>query len=340
MGAFAEWQPQYAAHGIVTFPVTIDENRKAPAVKGYLKLGSNVSQQLAIKFPAHDALGLACKRNRITVLDVDTTDERVLADGLSRHGRTPFIVRSGSGHYQAWYRHGGERRRVRPDPLQPIDILGDGYVVAPPSRGAKGRYQIIEGKLDDLDNLPRMFHPHDEAAPEPSSVGDTLKESTFGRSGEGNRNDLLWRHCMKVIRGCSKVEELLEKAMDHNRSQFYEPLSDSEVLKVVASAMSYEAQGKNWFGHGARVVMNHSIVDDLAAKEPRAFALLSLLMRHHWGRPFKLTKAYAASIGWAVNTLREARDILIKLELIECIHEGGKGPNDPPEYQFGKGVKI
>ncbi|TIO43494.1 MAG: hypothetical protein E5X98_26920, partial [Mesorhizobium sp.] len=65
-GVFAEWQPVYAEHGIATFPVSIVGKDKKPAVKGYLKLGSKVSGQLAIKFPGHDAIGLACKRNKIT----------------------------------------------------------------------------------------------------------------------------------------------------------------------------------------------------------------------------------------------------------------------------------
>jgi len=344
MGAFAEWQPRYAEHGIATFPVVIlEDGRKTPAVKGYLRLGAKYSSQLTLKFGEHDAIGLACHRNKITVLDVDTPDERVLADALDKHGHTPFIVRSGSGNWQAWYRNNGEGRRIRPHPHLPIDILGDGYVVAPPSRGRKGRYELVQGSLADLDLLPTMLRGK-QAANDVSRETERTEPTQSvkppkGKLKEGSRNDELWRHCMKIIRGCATVEELMGKAMDHNREAFYEPLPDAEVLKVVASAMAYERDGKNWFGHGARVVMNHSIVDDLAASEPRAFALLSLLMRHHWARPFKLTKAYAASIGWAVNTLRDARDVLLKLELIVCIHEGGKGPNDPPEYQFGKGVK-
>ena len=39
---------------------------------------------------------------------------------------------------------------VRPDPGKPIHILGDGFVVCPPSLSAKGRYEIIRGSLDYL----------------------------------------------------------------------------------------------------------------------------------------------------------------------------------------------
>ncbi|MGN6451396.1 MAG: bifunctional DNA primase/polymerase, partial [Brucella intermedia] len=296
MGVFAEWQPEYAARGVATFPV----RDKRPAVKSYLRIGAKASEQFALKFANDDAFGIACKRSKIVVLDCDTPDERVFADALDRHGRSPFIVRSGSGNWQAWYRHNGETRRVRPDPALPIDILGDGFVVAPPSKGSKGQYQLVEGSLDDLTELPSMS----VSISDPNKKHNTLSllsppdisEGITSRI-EGKRNNELWRHSMKIARGCRRLEELMEKTMKRNQD-FYEPLPADEVLRIVASAWGYETEGKNWFGHGARVIVAHDIVDSLAASDPRAFALLSLLMRHHWGREFYLTKAYAGTIGW------------------------------------------
>lgn len=150
MGIFAEWQPRYAEVAVPSFPVL----GKTPAINGYLKVGLKGSHALATKFTEADAFGIPLARAGITVLDVDTPDERVLADAMSKHGPSPFIVRSGSGNWQAWYRNGGEGRRIRPDPSVPVDILGAGYVVAPPSKAAKGAYQIIQGSLDDLPDLP------------------------------------------------------------------------------------------------------------------------------------------------------------------------------------------
>ena len=150
MGIFAEWQPRYAEVAVPSFPVL----GKTPAINGYLKVGLKGSHALATKFTEADAFGIPLARAGITVLDVDTPDERVLADAMSKHGPSPFIVRSGSGNWQAWYRNGGEGRRIRPDPSVPVDILGAGYVVAPPSKAAKGACQIIQGSLDDLPDLP------------------------------------------------------------------------------------------------------------------------------------------------------------------------------------------
>src|SRR5829696_5827270 len=93
LGAFAEWQPRYAQHGIATFPVVIDGSGKRPAVKGYLKVGSDLSRHLALRFAANDAFGFALGRyNRITVLDVDTRDDREGAEAF----RTPIPAPCGS----------------------------------------------------------------------------------------------------------------------------------------------------------------------------------------------------------------------------------------------------
>ena len=126
MGVFSDWQPIYEAHGIPTFPVRVAGGDKKPAISGYLR----VSGARAVGWSASslaNSFGFALKRARITILDVDTPDERVLADALDRHGRTPLLVQTGSGDWQAWYRNGGEPRRVRPWAGKPIDILGDGF---------------------------------------------------------------------------------------------------------------------------------------------------------------------------------------------------------------------
>jgi hypothetical protein len=135
------------------------------------------------------------------------------------------------------------------------------------------------------------------------------------------------------------LEELMESAMQHNAG-FPEPLSADEVLKVVASAWGYEVEGKNHFGYGPRFVLPLDIINTLAAAEPRAFSLFSILWSHHsTAGQFVLAKAMAGTLGWSVNTMRDARDRLVDLGYLECVRAGGQRPNDPPIYRFGKGVK-
>jgi hypothetical protein len=142
---YQNWQADYAAHGVATFPVDAD---KRPMVSRYRKFGLVGSTRVASKFANAPAIGFMCgRRSGVTVLDVDTTDDRILADAVNRHGKTPIVARSGSGHFQAWYRHGGERRLIRPRPGVPIDILGGGFVVAPPRHPPLPRELSIHSRL-------------------------------------------------------------------------------------------------------------------------------------------------------------------------------------------------
>ena len=176
-GIFSKWQPHYAEKRIATFPVG---HHKKPQIKRWNQLGLGGSTRLARRFTQANAIGFQVgPRSQITVLDVDTDNEGILADALREHGETPFVVRTGGG-YHAYYRYSGEHRRVRPYENKPIDVLGGGYVVAPPSLSAKGQYEIIAGTLDDLRNLPPIH-----------AVLDRLRTGT--RIEEGKRNNTIFR---------------------------------------------------------------------------------------------------------------------------------------------------
>jgi hypothetical protein len=158
--AFKDWQADYAAHGIATFPCEITPDGKKPLVKNYQRFGLPGSAQIAGRFADASALGfMGGRKNGITPLDVDSTSDKDLADAIGRHGDTPIITRTGSEHAQLWYRYNSERRRIRvfgPDG-PPIDVLGDGgYAVGPPSIGRRCPYGFIQGTLDDVDHLPVM----------------------------------------------------------------------------------------------------------------------------------------------------------------------------------------
>ena len=84
---------------------------------------------------------------------------------------------------------------------------------------------------------------------------------------------------------------------------------------------------ENWFGTGQRIVMAFDEFDTLG---DRATLLLLKLRRHHWGEQFQMTKMLASALGWRVQNFKAARDELIRAQIIECIHPGGRHPNDPP----------
>jgi hypothetical protein len=216
-GLFSRWQPQYAAHNIATFPVPITEEAKRPAVTNYGKVGLPGSAELASKrqFEDANAFGfMTGPRSKITVLDVDTTDETILANALDQHGQSPLVVRSGSGKFHAYYRHNGERRKIRPWRGLAIDLLGTGgFVVAPPSEVAKGSYSFIQGTLDDLDQLPALRNLDLPQPKQPSAI-------------DGERNNKLWHHCMGAARHVENFDELLDVARTFN-DDCLPPLDDS-----------------------------------------------------------------------------------------------------------------
>lgn len=334
MGTFADWQPRYAEAGIATFPVQMDGRGKKPAVRNYLEMGQQASGQLLLKFGEFDAFGFACgRRSRITVLDADTKDERIFADALARHGQTKIIVRSGSGHFQAWYRHDGERRDTvswRKRGL-PIDILGGGFVVAPPSQGAYGRYQFIEGGLADLVDLPTLqglavpLQPALQESPAPDRPAIT----------EGVRNTSLWRACMRQAARGGDRAALSAFATTLNRDCDPE-LTPDEVAGVVESAWKYTERGDNWFVRGnGMVTVSQDAVQELGASSPEALALLLMLRSWHFERDeFILANKVHKKLGWTLPKFKAATERLTKAGKIRCTHPGGLGPNDPPRYEW------
>jgi Bifunctional DNA primase/polymerase, N-terminal/Primase C terminal 1 (PriCT-1) len=315
-GIFTKWQPQYAEKQIATFPVGDD---KKPQIKRWNKVGLSGSTKLAQRFRQTNAIGFQVgPRSQITVLDIDTDNECILADALGEHGETPFVVRTGGG-YHAYYRYSGEHRRVRPYENKPIDVLGGGYVVAPPSLSAKGQYEIIAGTLDDLQDLPPIH-----------AVLDRLRTET--RIEEGKRNNTIFRFALEQARHCDTFETLLD--VMRTRNMDCEPqLPDDVLVSTAKSAWRYEQEGRNLFGRGRSVVTSHEVIDALIGESQDAFILVTLLQRHHWGRSFVLANAMADQLGWTRKRFAAARTLLEACGLIQMITPASF--RSPAVYRLG-----
>jgi hypothetical protein len=310
----------------------IGRDRRLPAMAAgicrawhsYLSLWS---RQTATSSAA-DAFGFMCgKRNGITVLDVDTTDERVLADAIDRHGKTPIIARSASGHFQAWYRHNGERRRIRPRRDVPIDILGGGYVVAPPSRVERGEYQFLEGSVDDVASLPTL---KDAPAMEWSDIRPRGIEF-IGEVKQGERNKKLFGLCLHAARHCDDFDTLCDVARTRN-SEFVPPLDDGEVIRAATSAWKYEVEGRNYSG-GRRAVFSTSevlpMMPDPYVGMLRVWARANFKPDSH----FWIADGLADKFGWSNRQLRQARKRAIDSGVFRLI--APRGNRRPAIYGFG-----
>jgi hypothetical protein len=326
MGIFAENQAAYAAHGIATFPLN---DNKRPAVRAWKKIGMRASRNLAEKFTAADALGFVTnERNGLAVIDIDTTDERVLADALVRHGETPMIVRTASGKSHVYYRYNFERRRIRPWDGLPIDLLGaGGLVVAPPTHVTKGTYSFLQGSLDDIDRLPIMRGLDASMYVSAHTESPSIVPDDDCPIAEGSRNNTLWRFCMARAAtyrsDCDAVIDqsaLIDAARQYN-ADCSPPLPVSEVIGIASSAWGYDTRGSNWFGTGRRVIASHDEIDRLSQD---AYYLLTVLRRHHWGRNFVVANAMADSLGWTRKRLADARAELEQTAKIRCLRRGNQ----------------
>src|SRR5262249_18329079 len=97
-GRVSLFQPLYAEAGVTTIPVSTDA--KKPLVTNYLKMGIPASAQLAQKFTTANALGIVCgTHNKITVLDVDSTDRGILREAIARHGEPRAIAKTASSKF-------------------------------------------------------------------------------------------------------------------------------------------------------------------------------------------------------------------------------------------------
>lgn len=315
-GAFAVLQEVYARHGVATYPLT---EGKAPAVRGYQRIGAAGSCQLVMKFPMADAFGfVAGVRNRVTVVDIDSPDDHLVEEIQGQYGATPLQVVTPSGGRHLYYRHGGEARRIRP--LPNVDVLGAGNVVAAGSIVPKGRYAIERGELEDLARLPTMRLSGSLAAP--------------GRVPEGQRNTTLFEYCRRTVSFCDGLDQLLDAAAAWADANFIVPLPAAEIRKTCSSVWNYR--------RGRRRIMNHLIegpqFDALTANQSAMalFAYLSGINSRE--ATFWIADGLAGKLGWSRRSIPEGRKTLLELGIVECVRQAGK--NAPALYRWTSGGRF
>ena len=328
------WQPQYAEAGIATFPV--DAVSKKPSVKNALRGRGPASQAWVKRFPDAAALGFACGGSSgLTVLDIDAPDENLLAESLDRFGPSPIVIKTASGKFHAWYKHNGEGRKIRPEKSKPIDILGGGYAIAPPSSAGAGQYQFIQGSLNDIGLLQPMRLPvvaNDGPLPQ---VGLSMAQAN-----EGKRNAALFTIALRLAREADGMEALFNQVALANKSSMIPPLDDSEVIRVAASAWDYQCAGKNWSGSGRRIVKGFDEIDAFIPRDglphkaaPDAAFLLDLLRRLHFGRnTFVVANAMHEKLGWSRKRFTAARSYLECMGKLRVVKPPAK--DAPAIYAF------
>ena len=300
--SFPEIQAAYAERSVVTYPLTLD---KRPAVRGYHRIGANYSSQLVLKFPEAMAAGfLAGWRNRVTVIDIDSVDERLVAEIEAEFGPSPLHVLTPSGGRHLYFRHNGEARRIRM--LPDVDMLGGGNVVAAGSRTPKGRYEIERGSLDDLERLPRMTAP---------------KRQPEQRVPEGKRNDALHRYLQSMAGHCDDLAALMDAARTWVEQRAAGSLPDAEVVRTAASVWRFRG--------GRKLFMQHIIEGPAFPKlmaDPEVWTVCSFLMIEQGpDAQFMIADGLGEARGWPRRMVPKARKALLDLKIIEQVRRPGNG---------------
>jgi hypothetical protein len=318
MAAFADAAPAWAAAGIVPLPVS-------PTGKGWMvkhpeTFRRPAAMALAAKprFAAAN-LGFMCgSHNHLTVVDVDSPADTELQHALTTYGDSPIIVSTPSGGRHVYYAHNDEPRRVRVDERHPIDMLGSGLCVAPPSTRPSGAsYAWLRGGLADIanGNLPKIRSG--------AAVRDNprVNPPIGPRVQKGERNAQLFRYCRQIVGYCDDLDQITDAARSWADSKCAEPMPDAEVVKTAASVWKYQGGKRRVMQNIVEAPFYAALIADLDA-----LALYSYLSAENGpAAEFMVADGLGPARNWPQRFVPKARRALLAMGAIKCVRFPRKG---------------
>ena len=341
---FAEAAFDLNERGLAVLPCPADDG-KSPrgAVSGFdrwrMRPGARFLERLVDRWGDAN-IGVLTSLSGVTVADVDG-DEAVAREIIRRAGDTPLVTRTPSGGLHLWYRSRGEHNaNLRPIGL-PVDVKGSasGIVIVPPSfrPSTQVAYTFERGTWDDLARLPF-------ARPDSLSIVDCPASARIDDLRPGNRNNALFRRALREARHCDDLESLVD-VLNSLNEQTEQPMYHPEVENIAKSAWGYETRGQNWVGQEARAVIGSGDLKQFSTCSNSSDALFLFVTlrtahgaRDRRGEPFAISPRAMADkkvVGkWSASRIRNARQTLVKLNYLEPVHRGGRGPGDPSLFRF------
>jgi hypothetical protein len=304
---FADNVEAYLTAGLPAFPV--NTQLKKPMVKGWQHSSPRRSRAWARVAKLGSASGLGVLMGApsgLTEIDVDGDGEAWLALAVERFGDTPIKIRTASGKAKLWYRSNGEGRRIRPFEALPIDVLGGGFTIAPPSwrEDLAASYMFFEGGIENVPALPKIA----------SQALETSQIFSSRTVENGKRNRTLWLYCMTQAQHCDDTEALIDVA-EAWASTLMDPLTRAEIRKTAQSAWRYEISGRNFVGVRKPQLTEQDRVMDSLIDRPEAFTLLQLFARWHSNKTsFAIAPTSMSAAGtppWPRRRIEKARDVLL-----------------------------
>ena len=352
--------------GLAVVPCPSDNGKSVQgAVKGHGKWSRRPPvawvETMITKWPTAN-IGIITSLSNVTIVDPD--DPALVEPMLRRFGDTPLITGTPSGGAHLWYRHSGEASsNLRLTEGVAVDIKGRGgsVIVVPPSVRPEGPhagkpYRFIRGSWDDLERLPPMranglrSKARRPSAHHPPPRSGAVAEAVPVRIvKDGHRNTTLFKLALREAPRASSEDALLRSmrgvVAEHFQTGGSDPFTAAEVEKTVASAWRVQEEGRNWVGQEPRVMATAREVEAIA-QDPHGSDAMLLLMKLrlvHWQHdtfavpPKTLAAAPAAPMkiaGWGPQRYRNALGTLMKLDLLEIVHEGGDAPGDARLFRF------
>jgi hypothetical protein len=317
MGAFTDAAAAWASAG--TIPLPVSPNGKGWMVKHpetFRRPAAAMSLAAKPRFAAAN-LGFLCGAlNNITVIDVDSPADAELQHALTKYGDTGAIVQTPSGGRHLYFKHDGEGREIRPDTSRPIDELGGGLCIAPPStKPAGGGYAWLRGDLSIIPNLPKI------------RAGAVQKTRDFERSAvgprvpEGERNARLFRYCRQIVGYCDDLDALIDAARTWADSRCAVPETDAKIVATANSVWKFQG--------GRKRVMQNIVEGPLYQRliaDPEVWALYAYLATENGpAAQFMVADGLGPARGWPRRMVPRARRALLDMGAIKCIRFPRKG---------------
>ena len=316
MSVFVNHMDDYLAAGLSPFPVLT--SRKRPAVRGWQQATPRKTEAWRRSFPDADGIGILMGRaSGITEVDIDAPGDAYIALAMETFGPSPIVIQTASGKSKIWYRHNGESRHIRPFAGMPIDLLGGGFSIAPPSRrdDLGTEYRFVQGGLWDLNRLPKMR-------------SDVLPMSEVTGVRRGERNNAVFMFAMNEARHCDDVETLIDATASW-ATAIAEPLPKREVEDAARSAWKYQIAGRNFVGKKRPQICEDDRAQDELRDCPDAYFLLKLFQRFHSGRgSFAIAARAMSKAGlppWHFTKIERARDVLVERGFLAVVRRNRQG---------------
>lgn len=334
---FANFAPTFYEAGLNIIPCENGEEGKAPSVKwGHLckrKLTASAFEKMLMQHPTANIGLIAGAVSGLTILDIDDP-EISLHDAFKEFGETPVVVRTPSGGFHLYYQYGGENKQIRYGGRK-IDIIGEGgYALAPPSynRASGKGYQFIIGSELDLspDFLPKIV------LAQPHQSYECVEQPNAGTVGVGQRNKALFKMVKDYACDAPDQEDLLQFAIEKNKTLMRPPLPDSEVKGIVRSVEGYKKLDKLMRSGEQTAQITRTEFDIVKQYGPAHNLFMEIKLNHAGLRDtFCLSAdAHCASLGMSKKTYIKARDFLLSNGFIRLVYQGGRFKGDVSLYAF------